>query len=44
MLRVVTHWMLRGGQTQRSLNGMNPELTTDTLDGMSHQVATLFNI
>ncbi len=34
LFRVVTHWMLRGGQTQWSLDGANPELTTDTLDGM----------
>ncbi len=39
-MRVVTHWMLRGGQTQWSLDGANPKLTIVTLDGMSHQVAT----
>ncbi len=39
-LKVVTHWTVRGGCTQWSLDGTNPELTTDTLDGTLHQVAT----
>ncbi len=39
-VRVVTHWTRRSSQTQWSLDGTNPELTIDTLDGTSHQVAT----